>query len=53
MDKNQQYEHALTLIEFCERDLTTENVALYFRLHGSDLIKEQRNAILLTALSLL
>lgn len=52
MTKNEQYEYALALIDHTGSDLTTETAANYFRLHASHLSKEERNAILLTALSL-
>lgn len=52
MTKNEQYEYAVALIDFAGSDLTTETAANYFRLHANHLGKEDRNAILLTALSL-
>ena len=53
MDKNKQYEIALALLDFCESDLSTEFVSQFFQLHEPDLTMEQRNAVMLTALSLL
>lgn len=52
MNKNEQYELALALIDFTGGDLSTETAANYFRLHASHLSKEDRNKVLLTALSL-
>lgn len=54
MTKNEQYEEALSLLDFCGNDLTIENAAKYFQLHTKGFkTEEQRNAIFLTALSLL
>ena len=54
MTKNEQYEEAVALLDFCGNDLTTEMVAKYFQLHTKGFkTSEQRNAILLTAISLL
>lgn len=53
MIQNHQYEQAVALIDFCERDLTTANVAKYFETHTAYFNTKERNAILLTALSLI
>jgi len=53
MTRNQQYEFALALLDFCENDLSTENVNKYFSLHAPGFTSTERNSIMLTALSLL